>query len=137
MNDKNKEIFISDVEAANLTLERKNPSTSKVLYEDTSKRGTNTKHFRLQNGNFMAVMYDHPVHKLDPDTGKYVDVASEVKETDTEYETVMDQFKVRMPKTEGKDRYVTIEKDGREISWRFVPKSISRRKKSTAAFSHR
>ena len=79
MNNENKEFFINDVEAEELTLEEKKPSTSKVLYEDTSKRGKNTKHFRLQNGNFMAVMYDHPVHKLDPDTGKYVDIASEVK----------------------------------------------------------
>ena len=137
MNNENKKIFISDVEAENLTLERRKLSTSKVLYEDASKRGTNTKHFRLQNGNFIAVMYDHPVHKLDPDTGKYVDIASEVKETDMDYETVMDRFKVRMPKTEGKDRYVTVEKDGREISWRFVPKSISRKKKSTATFSRK
>ena len=137
MNNENKSFFISDVEAENLTLEEKKNSTSKVLYEDTTKRGKNTKHFRLQNGNFMAVMYDHPVHKLDPDTGKYVDIASEVKETDTDYETLMDRFKVRMPKTEGTDQYVTVEKDGREISWRFVPKSISRKKKSSAAFSRK
>ncbi len=137
MNNENKEFFVSDVEAEELTLEEKKPSTSKVLYEDISKRGKNTKHFRLQNGNFMAVMYDRPVHKLDPDTGKYVDIASEVQETDTDYEAVMDHFKVRLPKTEGKDRFVTVEKDGREVSWKFIPRSASRRKKSAAAFSRR
>ena len=137
MNNENKEFFVSDVEAEELTLEEKKPSTSKVLYEDTSKRGKNTKHFRLQNGNFMAVMYDHPVHRLDPDTGKYVDIAPEVKETDTDYETVMAHFKVRLPKNEGKNRFVTVEKDGREISWKFIPRSTSRRKKSMAAFSRR
>ena len=137
MNNENKEFFVSDVEAADLTLEEKKPSTSKVLYEDTSKRGKNTKHFRLQNGNFLAVMYDHPVHKFDPDTGKYVDICAEVKETETDYETVMNHFKVRMPKNEGKDCFVTVEKDGREISWKFVPRSTSRRKKSMAAFSHK
>ena len=70
MNTENNEFFINDVEAEELTLEVKKPSTSKVLYEDTSRRQKNTKHFRLQNGNFMAVMYDKPVHKIDPKTGK-------------------------------------------------------------------
>ena len=137
MNNENKNFFINDVEAEDLILEENKPSASKVLYEDTSKRTKNTKHFRLKNGNFMAVMYDHPVHKLDEETGKYVDITSDVKETDTDYEAVMDRFKVRMPKIEGKDRFVSVEKDGREISWRFIPRSASRRKKSTAAFSRR
>ncbi len=137
MNNKNKNFIINDVEARELTLADKKPSTSKVLYEDTSKRGRNTKHFRLQNGNFMAVMYDHPIHKLDPDTGKYMDIASEVKETDTDYETIMDCFKVRMPKAEGKDRFITIEKGGREVSWTFVPRSESHHKKSKIAFWRR
>ena len=98
MKTKDENFFINDIEAENLVLEEKKPSASEVLYEDISKRGKNTKHFRLQNGNFMAVMYDHPVHKLDPNTGKYVDLISEIKETDTDYETIMDCFKVRMQK---------------------------------------
>ena len=135
MNNEKKDFFINDVEAEELTLEEKTPSTSKVLYEDTSKRGKNTKHFRLQSGNFMAVMYDHPVHKLDPDTGKYVDICSEVTETDTHYEASMPYFKVRLPKAEGKEHFVTVEKDGRQVSWKFIPKSSPRPKKSAAALS--
>ena len=134
MINENKDFFIDDVDAEELTLEEKKPSTSNVLYEDTSKRETNIKHFRLQNGNFMAVMYDHPVHKLDTNTGKYVDISSEVQETDADYEAVMPCFKVRLPKTEGKEHFVTVEKDSREISWKFIPKSASRRKKSIASF---
>ena len=137
MIKENKDFFINDVEVEELTLEEKKPSTSEVLYEDTSKRGVDTKHFRLRNGNFMAVMYDHPIHKLDPDTGKYVDISSEIKETDTYYEAAMPCFKVRMPKTEGRERFVTVEKDNREISWKFVPRSTSRRKKSTAFFANK
>ncbi len=137
MNNETKEIFIKDAEAENLVLQEKKPSTSKVLYEDISKRGKNTKHFRLQNGNFMAVMYDHPVHKLDSKTGKYIDIASELNETDSDYETIMDDFKVRMPKKDGEGRFVTVEKNGREVSWKFIPKNTSRRNKSMAAFSRR
>ncbi|MBQ8742652.1 MAG: RHS repeat protein, partial [Clostridia bacterium] len=137
MINENKDFFINDVEVEELTLEEKKPSTSKVLYEDTSKRGANIKHFRLQNGNFMAVMYDHPIHKLNPDTGKFVDISSEVTETDTDYEAIMPCFKVRLPKTEGKEHFVTVEKDNREISWKFIPRSTSRRKKSMAAFANK
>ena len=137
MINTNKNFYIKDVEVKELTLEEKKPSTSKVLYEDTSKRGTNSKHFRLQNGNFMAVMYDHPVHKLDPDTGKYVDISSEVKETDTDYEATMPCFKVKLPKAEGKKHFVTVEKDNREISWKFVPRSTPRRKKPMASFTNK
>ena len=135
MHNNNKEFFINDVEAEDLILEKKKPSTSKVLYEDISKREKNAKHFRLQNGNFMAVLYDYPVHKFDPDAGKYVDITSEVAETDTAYETTMDSFKVRMPKNAGNNNFVVVEKDGREILWRFVPKNASHRKKSIAMYS--
>ena len=135
-NESGKErFFINDAEAGELTLEEKKPSASEVLYEDTSRRGKNTKHFRLRNGNFMAVMYDRPVHDLDPMTGKYVDISSGVEETDTDYEAVMPSFKVRLPKTDGKDRFVTVEKSNREVSWRLVPRSASRRKRSMALFS--
>ena len=137
MNNENKNFFVSDVEAENLTLEEKKNSTSKVLYEDTTKRGTNTKHFRLQNGNFMAVMYDRPVHKLDQCTGKYIDITSEVNETETEYETIMDRFKVRMPKSVGNDKFVTVEKNGREVGWKLIPRTSSRRKKSMATFTRK
>ncbi len=137
MNNENKNFFVSDVEAENLTLEEKNNSASKVLYEDTEKRGVNTKHFRLQNGNFMAVTYDRPVHKLDQKTGKYVDIVSEVNETETEYETIMDRFKVRMPKSVGNDKFITVEKDGREVGWKLIPRSSSRRKKSMATFARK
>ncbi len=137
MNNENKNFFVSDVEAENLTLEEKNNSASKVLYEDTEKRGVNTKHFRLQNGNFMAVMYDRPVHKLDQRTGKYVDIVSEVNETETEYETIMDRFKVRMPKSAGNDKFIIVEKDGREVGWKLIPRSSSRQKKSVAMFARK
>ncbi|MBR5786599.1 MAG: hypothetical protein IKY41_07895 [Clostridia bacterium] len=137
MNNKNKKIFINDAEAENLVLEEKVLSTSNVLYEDTSKREKNSKHFRLKNGNFMAVMYDHPVHRLDPDTGKYVDIFSELKENDNNFEAVMERFKVRLPKTEGKGNYVTVEKDGREVSWKYVSQKPSRPKKFMATISRR
>ena len=137
MNNINKDFFINDADAEELILEEKKSSASNVLYEDITKRGKNTKHFRLQNGNFMAVMYDHPVHKFDFETGKYVEKVLDVNETDNDYEATTDRFKVRMPKKEGKDSFVTVEKEGRGIAWKFIPKGASERNKSMALLSRR
>lgn len=137
MNNENNKFFINGTETSDLTLNDNLPLKSNVLYEDTSKRGKDTKHFRLKNGNFMAVMYDHPVHKIDPDTGKYIDITSETSETETNIETLINNFKVRLPKVEDTGHFVTVEKDNTEIAWRFVPKQKTYRKKSMAVFSRR
>ncbi len=129
--------LIKDFEAGNLALTEKTPSKSKVLYEDTTRRGKNTKHFRLKNGNFMAVLYDHPVHKLDTKTGKYVDSRAEVNETDKAFETSMEHFKVCIPKNDGKDSFITVEKDGKEVSWRYIPNKTVRKKKTAAKLLNR
>jgi hypothetical protein len=63
-----------------------------VLYEDVRRRDEKSKHFRLKNGNYMAVIYDRPVHKKDKLTGKYVDINHEFKETDDEYEADFDKY---------------------------------------------
>ena len=132
MNDENKTYLIRDAEAEELTLQEERPSASKVLYEDTEKRDRCSKHFRLENGNFMAVMYDHPVHELDPKTGKYMEIVRDMKENEADYETQMDGFKARFPKEEGK--FITVEKEEKAVSWRFVPKQQARGRKSMATF---
>ena len=130
-----KEIFINDTDADELTLEKKQPSKSNVLYEDVSRRSKDTKHFRLPNGNFMAVLYDHPVHRLDAATGKYVDIVPEMNENDGDFEAVTDRFRVRLPKSEGKENFVSLEKGGRSISWKYMPRQANRRKRSAVAIS--
>ena len=35
---------------------------AELLYEDTSKRDEKTKHFRMSDGTYQAVMYEMPVH---------------------------------------------------------------------------
>ena len=52
-------------------------SETDIMYEDTRKREKNTKHFRLKNGNYRAVIYDHPVHKYDEASGRFVDVSTD------------------------------------------------------------
>ena len=137
MNNINKDFFINDVDAEELVLEENKSSASNVLYEDITKRGKNTKHFRLRNGNFMAVLYDHPVHKFDYKTGKFVERAFDINETDDDYEATTDRFKVRMPKKEGEDSFMAVEKDGREFAWKFIPKDTSEQAEFPISISRR
>ena len=67
-------------------MESDNEVSSEVLFEDTSKRSENVKHFRMKNGQYMAAVYDKPVHSFDKATGKFVDIAHHFNEKDDCYE---------------------------------------------------
>ena len=41
------------------------PVCDEILFEDTSLREENVKHFRMKDGTYRAVVYDTPVHYLD------------------------------------------------------------------------
>ena len=44
----------------------------KILFEETSLREENVKHFRLDNGSYIAVQYDTPIHYRN-NNGKWTD----------------------------------------------------------------
>lgn len=134
MNKENKNELNDTSDTGCIMLEETAPEAERKLHEDVSKREKCVKHYRLPNGNNMAVVYDYPVHRFDYTTGKYLDINPEITETDAYYETVAEEFSVRMPKKEGKDRFVTVKKEGYEVSWKYVPHSTSRRRNSVAAF---
>ena len=111
---------IMEKEASELSLKNEESKDAEVLYEDISRRKENTKHFRMKNGNFMAVVYDEPVHKLNEKTGKLEEIKEEFMETEEEYEASTKHFKVKLPKKEGRRKFVTVEKDGKSVSFRFA-----------------
>ena len=111
---------IMEKEASELSLMNEESKDAEVLYEDVSRRKENTKHFRMKNGNFMAVVYDEPVHKLNEKTSKLEEIKEEFTETEEEYEASTKHFKVKLPKKEGKRKFVTVEKDGKSVSFRFA-----------------
>ena len=96
---------IMEKEASELSLKNEESKHAEVLYEDGSRRKENTKHFRMKNGNFMAVVYDEPVHKLNEKTGKLEEIKEEFTETEEEYEASTKHFKVKLPKKEGKRKF--------------------------------
>jgi RHS repeat-associated protein len=110
-----------------------NDTSSEILFEDTTKRSENVKHFRMKNGHYMAAVYDKPVHTFNKVTGKFVDIAHRFDEKEECFEAETDRFKARFPKKEGKRKFVTVEKDGRSVSWRFIPATNSHKKHAVAA----
>ena len=134
---KSKNIFIIDSDAESLKLNDNHSEKPKVLYEDISKRGQNTKHFRLGNGNFATVLYNRPIHRLDKKSNLYIDVTPEIEEKNDIFEAITDRFNAKFPKTEGNQNFVSLEKDGREVAWKFIPDQILRIKKSKATFTRR
>lgn len=79
MRTETKERYKSSDEAEELELMNEVQSETDVMYEDIRKRGKSTKHFRLKNGNYRAVIYDHPVHKYDEKDGRFADVSTEYR----------------------------------------------------------
>ena len=113
--------------------EDKQAFNTEVLYEDTSKRSENVKHFRMKNGSYMAAVYEKPVHILDEKTGEYKDIPHRFEECEDCYEAETGCFKARFPKKEGKRKYVAVERNGHSVSWRYLPQSSSHRKHATAS----
>lgn len=106
---------------------------TEVLYEDTSKRSENVKHFRMKNGSYMAAVYEKPVHILDEKTGEYKDIPHRFEECEDCYEAETGCFKARFPKKEGKRKYVAVERNGHSVSWRYLSQSSSHRKHATVS----
>lgn len=107
---------------------------SEILFEDTSKRSENAKHFRLKNGHYMATVYDKPIHFKDPESGEFRDLADRFCEKEDCYEADAGRFKVLFPKKEGKAKFVTVEKDGMSVSWRYLPKAAKRKNPEAIVF---
>ena len=56
------------------------------VFEDVSRREENVKHFRLEDGTYMAAQYDTAVHTLD-ENGEWQDIDNTLSESGSEYST--------------------------------------------------
>lgn len=104
-----------------------------IVAEDISRREENVKHFRLSNGENIAVMYENPIHYLKD--GEWIDydnsfneVSSvseddeEVAESETDYANKSADYSVRFSKKTNGKKFVRLEKDGYKLSCRrFCP----------------
>ncbi len=135
MNETNEKMLLTE-KTLELDTATKINSDADILFEDSSKRSENTKHFRLKNGHYMAAVYDKPVHFKDPKSGEFKDLADRFREKEDCYEADTGRFKSRFPKKEGKAKFVTVERDGMSVSWRYLPKN-TKRKNPEAMISRR
>ena len=136
MKTETKERYIKSSEAEELELMKEPQSETDIMYEDTRKREKNTKHFRLKNGNYRAVIYDHPVHKYDEESGRFVDIPTDYGETENDYEAEFENYKVKFPKKDGKRRFITVNKGEKRFSWRYAFEKEGERNTRASAHLH-
>ena len=61
-------------------------TTLRDVYEVTELREESVKHFRLEDGSYVAMAYDAPVHYAGSD-GSWVDIDNRLSDVDSEYST--------------------------------------------------
>ena len=97
---------------------------AELLYEDTSKRDEKTKHFRMSDGTYQAVMYEMPVHI--EQNGEWLDYNNTLIEvvskdsSERELTNTFGDYSVRLSKRTNNDDLVSFSKDGYDVSWHFV-----------------
>ena len=77
---------ISGTQDGAIDAQEEETKPAKILAEVTEDRDEYTKHFRMDDGSFMAVQYEYPVHYQDKN-GEWVDYDNSMKEVDTQLAT--------------------------------------------------
>lgn len=103
-----------------------------IVSEDVAKREENVKHFRLSNGENIAVMYEEPVHYLN-DNNEWIDYDNSFSEVsavsedkveadadETDYINKSADYSVRFSKKTNGKKFVRLEKDGYKLSWYYT-----------------
>ncbi len=99
-------------------------SHADILYEDTSKRDEYSKHFRMSDGTYQAVMYEMPVHI--EQNGEWLDYDNTLVEVDSkdsgkkELTNTFGDYSVRLSKKTDNENLVSFSKDGYDVSWCFM-----------------
>ena len=100
-----------------------------VLYEVSSNRTAYTKEYVLSNGLHMAVSYPDQVHF--EKEGKWYDIDNTLKLVDGKYTNTENSYRAFLPEKIAEKEYITIEKDGNEISFRLLSSSTGRNETRT------
>ena len=83
-------------------------------YEDTSLREESVKHFRLEDGSFVAAQYSTPVHYLD-ESGEWQDINNTLTESGSELVTSDARVKF-IKKTPGNGNIFTLHDGNTKIT---------------------
>ena len=84
------------------------------IFEDVSRREENVKHFRLEDGTYMAAQYDTAVHTLD-ENGEWQDIDNTLSELGSEYSTSNARIKFAK-KITGNESIFTLHENNRKIT---------------------
>ena len=84
------------------------------IFEDVSRREENVKHFRLEDGTYIAAQYDTAVHALD-ENGEWQDIDNTLSESGSEYSTSNARIKFSK-KITGNESIFTLHENNRKIT---------------------
>ena len=84
------------------------------IFEDVSRREENVKHFRLEDGTYMAAQYDTAVHSLD-ENGEWQNIDNTLYESGSEYSTSNARVKFAK-KITGNESIFTLHENNRKIT---------------------
>ena len=92
----------------------------KIVSEVTDKREENVKHFMLNNGTFMAVTYNEPVH-IKNNNGFYEDIDNSLTEDENggEIKQKHSLNKIKLAKNTNSAKLVKMQMNGYNLSWNF------------------
>ncbi len=100
-----------------VTISSEDLTASDIVYEDTSKRETFSKHYLTGDGSYFAVAYAEQVNYLDGDEWVEVDNSLSNNILTGEKTTKNDKFKVKFANKANKDKLVSVQTDEFKVSW--------------------
>lgn len=110
--------FIDQIGSSSETEETDTTDTEedllKDIFEVTDRREESVKHFRLEDGSYVAVQYDVPVHYLD-ESGEWRDIDNTLSASGNEYSTSNAKIKFAK-KITGNETLFTLHDGNRKIT---------------------
>lgn len=92
---------------------------SPILFEDESLREENVKHFRLENGSYIAATYSSPIHYEEDGMWKEIDNTLSLKEG--LYQAENGAVKVALPAQLGTDKEIKLSYNEYSVKISYVP----------------
>ena len=91
---------------------------SPAIYEAVDLRDTNTKHFRLPDGSYVAAQYDYPIHYIN-DRGEFEDINNTLYSSGSEFSTGDARIKF-IKKITGNENIFTLHENNTKITMGLV-----------------
>lgn len=108
-------VYADAIDSLDILSDEKNDTDLvKNMFEDVNLREEDVKHFRLEDGSFVAAQYEKPVHYLDED-GVWKDIDNTLLSDGSEYSTSNARIKFA-EKIIGNEVLVTVHDGNRKIA---------------------